>query len=170
MENELGNEIRIEPISEEYIENFHRCLDSVARERKHLAFLEAPPLDSTRDFVISNITKNVPQFIAIKGNDVIGWCDILPEQMEGFRHNGTLGMGVLKEYRQLGIGKKLAERTINKAKQQNILRIELDVLASNLPAIGLYEKLGFQVECIKKNARIIDGVFDDLIQMVLFIN
>jgi ribosomal protein S18 acetylase RimI-like enzyme len=79
-------------------------------------------------------------------------------------------MGVLKEYRQLGIGKILAEQTIKKAKQQNMLRIELEVLASNLPAIGLYEKLGFQVEGIKKNARIIDGVSDDLIQMVLFIN
>ncbi len=39
--------ITIEPIREAHIEGFHQALDTVSRERRYLAFLEAPPLDST---------------------------------------------------------------------------------------------------------------------------
>ena len=46
-------EVRIVPTADEYAEGFHQCLDSVARERRHLAFLEAPPLDAVRGFMRS---------------------------------------------------------------------------------------------------------------------
>jgi hypothetical protein len=36
----------------EYIESFHRALDIVARERKYLTLLEAPPLARLRGFVV----------------------------------------------------------------------------------------------------------------------
>ena len=53
------------PITAEHIEGFHRCVDLVARERKYLALLEAPPLDSTYQFVMNNITKGYSQFVAV---------------------------------------------------------------------------------------------------------
>ncbi len=33
----MAGDIRIEPMSEEHIEGFHRVLDTVARERKYLS-------------------------------------------------------------------------------------------------------------------------------------
>jgi len=169
MDKGLLYEIKIEPISEERIESFHQCLDSVARERLHLAFVEAPPLDTTRDFVLSNITRDVPQLVAVSGDEVVGWCDILPMSMEGFTHSGRLGMGVHKGFRKRGIGQRLVDQTIAEAKQQGIERIELEVFASNLPAISLYKKVGFEVEGVKKNARKLAGAYDDLVEMALFI-
>ena len=56
--------------------------------------VEAPRLDATRAFVLSNIAKGVPQFVAVAGGSVVGWCDITPMEDEGFRHRGRLGMGV----------------------------------------------------------------------------
>lgn len=35
------------PITEQYIEGFRSAVDSVAREKKYLAFLEAPPFELT---------------------------------------------------------------------------------------------------------------------------
>ena len=55
----------IVPMAETHIESFHRALDTVARERKYLAFLEAPPLPRTRDFVLGMIEKRNPQFVAV---------------------------------------------------------------------------------------------------------
>lgn len=46
-------------------------------------------------------------------------------------------------------------------------RVELDVYASNGPALGLYEKLGFVVEGVHRRARKLDGQVDDLISMAL---
>ena len=88
---------------------------------------------------------------------------------EGFTHCGRLGMGVHKSFRRLGLGTRLIERTISRAKGRGLERIELEVLASNTPAIKLYEKVGFVVEGVKKRARKLDGAYDDLVEMALFI-
>jgi ribosomal protein S18 acetylase RimI-like enzyme len=169
MNNASVQDIKIVPIAEEYIEGFHRCLDSVARERRHLAFVQAPPFESARKFVLSNIAKNVPQLVALSGDDVVGWCDISPMKLEGFTHCGTLGMGVRKDFRRLGIGTRLLEHTIGEAREMGLERIELEVLASNTAAIRLYEKAGFVVEGVKKKGRKLDGEYDDLVEMALFI-
>ncbi|UWU76409.1 hypothetical protein N2603_42160 [Bradyrhizobium huanghuaihaiense] len=47
--------IEIIATSEAQVESFHRALDTVARERRYLAFLEAPPLEATRSFVLDMI-------------------------------------------------------------------------------------------------------------------
>jgi len=163
------NTVKIVPISERYIEGYHSCLDSVARERRYIGFLQAPPLESTREFVLSNIKNRVPQLLALKDGAVVGWCDISPRKGEGFTHCGRLGMGVLKVHRRQAIGTKLMERTITKAKERGMERIELEVFASNTAAINLYEKWGFVVEGVKKKARKLDGLYDDLIVMSLFV-
>jgi ribosomal protein S18 acetylase RimI-like enzyme len=159
--------VEILPIAEAYIEGFHQCLDSVARERAYLAFVEAPPLEAVREFVLSNIAQDVPQFVALHSSVVIGWCDILPASLPGFRHCGRLGMGVRQDYRSLGIGKKLLMATLNQARERELERVELEVYVSNQPAIELYQKAGFVVEGIKKKGRKLDGVYEDVMCMAL---
>ena len=166
--NEEENSITIMPITEQHIISFHKCLDSVARERRYIGFIQAPSLESTKEFILSNIEKNVPQFVALKRDEVIGWCDVSPRRGEEFTHCGRLGMGVVKDYRRQGIGTKLMERAIIEAKGQGLERIELEVYASNTPAINLYEKRGFNHEGVKRRARKLDGVYDDIIVMALF--
>lgn len=78
-------------------------------------------------------------------------------------------MGVHARYRRSGIGQQLIARTIQKAKEIGLERIELEVFASNAPAIKLYEKLGFVTEGIKKKARKMDGNYDDIVEMALFV-
>lgn len=162
--------IRILPISEEHIESFYNCLDSVARERRYLGLVKAPPLESTSHFVLSNIKGRIPQQVALEDSRVVGWCDITPNKGEGFTHCGTLGMGVLPDYRGRGIGAKLLEETLLAAKKFGLERVELEVFASNIPAIRLYENRGFSHEGVKRKARKLDGIFDDVLMMALFLN
>jgi RimJ/RimL family protein N-acetyltransferase len=161
--------VRIVPIAEEHIDGFHACLDAVCRERRYLAMLQAPPLSSVRKFCRSNIEQGVPQMVALDGGIVVGWCDILPNSRDGFSHCGELGMGVSRDLRRQGIGIRLVAQTIARAREIGIERVELDVYASNQAAIALYEKLGFAVEGVKKRARKLDGVYDDVICMALFL-
>jgi ribosomal protein S18 acetylase RimI-like enzyme len=169
MKETISRDLQIVSIAEKYIESYHKCVDLVARERRYLAFVQAPPLESTRQFVLSNIANDIPQFVALSGEEVIGWCDISLMRLEGFIHCGRLGMGVCDGYRRLGIGTRLFEQTIRKTKEKGLERVELEVLASNIPAIRLYEKAGFVVEGVKKKARKLDGAYDDLVVMALFI-
>jgi ribosomal protein S18 acetylase RimI-like enzyme len=164
-----NSNVEIVPILERYIEGYHECLDSVARERRHIGMVQAPPLESFREFILSLIDKGDLQFVAMKEDEVVGWCNLSPQRGEGFTHVGILGMGVLKEFRRQGIGIRLMERTISEAKERGLERIELEVYASNTPAINLYEKWGFDCEGVKKKARKLDGVYDDIIVMAFFI-
>jgi ribosomal protein S18 acetylase RimI-like enzyme len=164
-----ASDVEILPISEEHIEGYNRCLDSVAREKRYIGFVEGPSLESSREYVQSNIRDGVPQFVALDGDEVVGWCDISPGKSEGFTHCGTLGMGLIKGYRRQGIGTRLMERTIEAAKARGMERVELEVYASNMPAVSLYEKRGFEHEGVKRRARKLDGDYDDILVMALFI-
>ena len=165
----MDRAFQIIPMTVQHIESFHACLDRIAQERLYLAFLEAPPFEATKNFILMNIANNVPQFVAVVHTQVVGWCDILPLQYEGFRHRGKLGMGVDRDYRRQGIGKKLITQTIESAAEYGIERIELEVYASNIPAISLYKNIGFETECVKTRARKLDGEYDDIIEMVMFV-
>src|SRR4030095_12783639 len=135
---------RIVPIAEEYIEGFRAALDSVARERRFLAFLEAPPLESVRDFVLENIRSGQLQFIASADDKVVGWCDVSPKPRPVFRHSGILGIGVTKPYRGRGIGTALIGTTLEAARAKGLTRIELTVRTDNDRAKALYERFGFR--------------------------
>jgi len=165
----MSQQVRIIPAEEKHIEGINNCLDAVARERKYLGFLQAPPLESTREFVQFNIQHNVPQFVVVDDERVVGWCDIRPQRLEGFKHCGILGMGLLEGYRGKGYGTRLMDEAMKAAKNYGMERVELEVYASNIPAIRLYEKKGFIHEGVKKKARKLDGVYDDIVMMALII-
>jgi len=159
--------VEIWPITADDIEGFHRAVDVVARERKYLAFLEAPPLASAREFVLENIAKGNPQFVAIADGGVMGWCDIIRQSRPIHAHAGVLGLGLLPAYRGRGYGRKLIEATLHAAKLAGFRRVELAVHSDNPRAIALYERTGFVREGIKRRATYIDGQFGDAIMMAI---
>ena len=158
----------VRPVAETDIEGFQKCLDAVARERIYLGFIEGPSLERIRFFVLKNISEDLPQFVAVKEQEVVGWCDVSPDTLPGFTHCGHLGMGVRKEHRRRGLGRRLLEATLQQAQAKGLERIELEVYASNNAAIELYKDTGFVVEGIKKRSRKLDGVYDDVVFMSKF--
>lgn len=158
----------IRPIAEDHIAGFHAALDDVAREKKYLAFLEAPPLDKTAAFIRNNIKEDHPQFVALAEGKVVGWCDVIPAKDRPIHaHTGVLGIGILPAHRGKGVGRALMTATIDKARAKGLTRIELTVREKNLNAIALYKRIGFETEGLKKNAVRIDGVYENIYLMAL---
>jgi ribosomal protein S18 acetylase RimI-like enzyme len=159
--------VSIVPIAEEHIESFHAALSYVVGEKKYLAFLDPPPIDGTRKFILENIEKGHAQFVVLSDNKVVGWCDIIPSSRQVSAHCGSLGMGLLPEFRGQGIGKRLMQISIDKAHKNGLTRIELTVREHNANAIALYKKIGFVMEGTKKKANLVDGVYEDIHMMAL---
>jgi putative acetyltransferase len=105
--------------------------------------------------------------MAVQGRQVVGWADIFPFWAHAVSHCGSLGMGVLPEYRGQGVGRRLLQACIAKAHAKGITRIELEVRADNERAIALYKSLGFQQEAVKRHAMRFDGMYYDALQMSL---
>lgn len=146
------------------VEGYNRALDAVARELQFLRLTEAPPLSSSRDFVAGNIENGNPHFIALAGDEVVGWCDICRDNSTGSQHVGSLGMGVMASQRGRGIGRALIEAALEQARSR-FRRVELDVYASNTSAIALYEKIGFTHEGRRLGAIHINGQDQDILMM-----
>lgn len=160
--------IKYQPATLDLAKSFRRAMDSVSRERKYFRFTEAPQLESTLEFLTGLQNKGATQIYALEEGEVVGWCDIDYTDLEGLRHTGKLGLGVIKSHRGRGIGKKLLQLAIEDAFEKGRTRIQLDVFASNTSARALYRKLGFVEEGRLKKARYLDGVYDDFIMMALF--
>jgi RimJ/RimL family protein N-acetyltransferase len=150
---------RIVPMAPEHIASFRETSDVIFRESQMFAFFEAPPIEDVTEFVLGVIRNNESQFIAISGETVIGWCDVLPKPRPAMRHSGVLGIGVLDSYRGRGIGTALLETTLNAARNKGLTRIELFVRTDNERAIKLYRKFGFVVEGVLRKHMLIGGAY-----------
>ena len=154
--------IEIRQIEKGDISGFYKALCSVANEGIYLLTTTPPPYEKMERFVHSSIKNNYAQYVAVKNNQVIGWADIIPSNRNTMTHVGALGMGILSDFRGLGIGGKLLEKTIAHAWNQDLKRLELEVFSDNEIAIKLYEKYDFKLEGLKKNARFFEGKCQDI--------
>ncbi len=159
--------VEIVPITQDHIDGFHRALDFVAREGRYLAFVEGPPLESTRAFVLDHIQRGHPQFVAVSAGKVVGWCDVTPKERPIYAHGGVLGIGLLPQFRGQGIGTNLIRSTLAATRTIGLHRVELTVRENNTRAIELYKKVGFVVEGLQRDAVQIDGLYENIVCMAL---
>ena len=162
--------IEIRPARADDIDSARACLDVVARERRYLAFFEAPPLESSRAWWQGLIDRGCPFEVARDEAQVVGWCDITPVPRPAFSHVGTLAIGLLAEYRGRGIGRPLLAATIADARRYGLERIELDVFASNTRARRLYEALGFEAAGLRRRHAKLGEGYEDCILMALLLS
>ena len=160
-------DLSIHEVQEGDLASLNDALNEVCAERRFLGSVRGFPIEVHRSFLKAILKKRLPQVVAVDGSIVIGWCDILPNDLEGFTHVGRLGMGLRKPYRGRGIGNQLIMECIRLAKNHGLEKVELEVFSDNLPAIRLYLKQGFIEEGRRIRARKLDGHYQDVILMGL---
>jgi RimJ/RimL family protein N-acetyltransferase len=165
----LPNQMKlsITPIAKQHFDGLRRALDTVAREKRFLAFTEAPLEEDCRAFYSSIIANGWCQMVALLDGIVVGWCDVLPANGQARSHIGTLGIGLVPSARRLGIGEKLMKSAIDAAWATGLTRIELTVRVDNENAKALYERLGFIVEGLQRRSFRVDGSYEDSYSMAL---
>lgn len=107
------------------------------------------------------------QFVAVVKVDrntemVVGTVGLHVNPLPRKRHCGSLGIMVHREYQSMGIGTRLLETVIDLADNWLMLkRLELEVFSDNEKAINLYQKMGFEIEGIRRKAAIRNGRYAD---------
>ncbi len=93
---------------------------------------------------------------------VVGFGVLRLESTSRMRHCGNVALIVDESYQGQGIGRQLLAGLLDMADQWLMLtRVELTVLTDNLPAIGLYEKMGFEKEGVLRKTTVVNGVYMD---------
>ena len=151
------------------IPSFHEALSVVARERIYIEMIEPPPLERVTKFQTELIEKNGPVYYAVSEGRVVGWADVFPENNPRMSHRGGLGMGLLPAFRGQGLGSKLLQSVLDHSKRFGLEKVELHVYTTNLPAIALYRKHGFEQEGLLRSFRKLDGQYFDCLAMGKFL-
>lgn len=161
----MACDCRIVPIGKEHLPGFHAALDRVAREGRYLAILQAPSLARTRRVVLDSLRNGAVHVVAVAGREVIGWCDLRARSAVTQSHSAVLGMGVVAEYRGLGVGARMLAMTLEMGQARGIRRAELVVRSDNAPAIAFYRRFGFEVEGTCRHYLHMDGNDLDVLLM-----
>jgi ribosomal protein S18 acetylase RimI-like enzyme len=99
-------------------------------------------------------------FVWEEGGAVVGLANV---SRQGRARRGYIAnVAVLPEQRRKGIARKLVEACIAHARQRGDKTVTLDVIAENLPALQLYEKLGFETFATRTDLEFAGGVIPDV--------
>jgi len=170
-----GRPLIIRPFAESDLESLLKFANSLVREKKTnldlgvTAFDKRLSRDFERKFLDSTLkgmkNKRVVSVAAFSGKELVGECLIRGREPSDLAHTGLLGIVVLDRYRGAGVGEKLARDALQAARRVGIWLVELEVLAVNLRAIRLYEKLGFRRAGIVPDKVCRRGRYVDMIVM-----
>ncbi|MBX0359306.1 GNAT family N-acetyltransferase [Halobacillus sp. Nhm2S1] len=148
----IAKEILSEGYGLKHLSEFH---DSLEKEKAWISRHEEP------EFFL----------VAERDREVVGFLNFNLGSLSATRHQGTFGVSVKKDVRNLGIGRELVTAMIARCRRTDGLDIiRLNVSASNARAIHLYESLGFQKEgCFQDYIRK-NGKSENLIHMALHLH
>lgn len=107
--------------------------------------------------------------VAETPNKIVGFCRCEGSPLSRLAHKVEFSIGVLRDYWGHGIGKHLLEQSIAWSDQTGIQKMTLHVLETNVTAIELYKKAGFEIEGVLKRDRLLaDGNYYNTVVMGRF--
>lgn len=141
-------------VAEDAVNAAMRVPSSVEQERAFIARAAA----AERDFAL----------IACDGARVISMLDLTSGERGRGQHVAMFGMAVAKDWRCRGLGQRMLDIAIAKAKAlPDVGRIELEVQHDNHAAIQLYKKSGFIVEARDVKRINVFGASENCLTMAL---
>jgi ribosomal protein S18 acetylase RimI-like enzyme len=166
---DFGPQVQSRPSRESDAACVCDAVNAVAAEKWYLATVDGFSLEQTRAFLKRVVDGSLPQVVAVVQDEVVGFCDILPNTAKGFTHVGRLGMGVRFKWRRRGIGRRMLEACLSLARNAGIEKVELEVFSDNLAAIRLYDSFGFRQEGLKVRGRKLEDRYQDVKFMAVWL-
>lgn len=152
--------------------DFQEYINSLIKEKAMILLCREKSLKEEKEWLkekLKNVKNKIEVILVAEHKDKIAGISHIMLRKEKESHVGELGISVRKEFRGIGLGKKLMTEIIKLAKKElkprpKILR--LSVFATNKIAQNLYQKFDFKkVARIPKQFRH-EGKFIDEIVMI----
>lgn len=143
-----GYEIFLRPVKisdESLLKDFFYSLSDNSLYLRFMSIRKDMPHERLQEFVVIDFTKDMV-IMAVKKNeemeDVLG---IAQFYIDNNSRTAEVGLVVLDDYQNLGIGTELLSYLTLIAKRQGLLGFTAEVLLDNRPMLRLFEKMGFDI-------------------------
>ena len=142
----------------------------VCAERVYTAVNRPFTPQQERDYIAS-LSDREGIFLAEVDDRVVGFqsLDLWAKYTDSFDHVGVMGTILLPEWRRRGIGRRLAEHTLDFARANGYEKIVIYVRAGNVGARAFYRSLGFVPRGVLARQVKIDGRYEDEVFMELLL-
>lgn len=143
-----GRNCVLKPPVPEKAEEMIEYLKQIAGETQYMTrYPDEVKKDAEDERAFINRTREDPKAVMIVAEadrKIAGTCSVFGSQdRRKIRHRCSLGIGLLEEYCEQGLGTVMLSMLIEFAKQMGYEVMELIVVADNTRAQGLYRKYGF---------------------------
>jgi len=116
---------------------------AVIKKRDTYAF---SPNTNKRDLIHYWFGEKKATFVAVLDGQIVGIFNIHPNHIDLMDHVANASYMVAPKFQSKGIGKKMAEYSLNKAKKLGYKAMNFNyIVKSNVMAIKLWKKLGFRI-------------------------
>jgi len=137
-------------------ENLLNCIKTYIPTSNYIPKLESEiklTVDQEKEWINSFlIYDNSLLLVAEYEGEIIGNIDLTGNRRKIMEHTAVIGMGMLQEWQNIGLGTALLSAIIEWAKNNPILElIWLQVYTENESGLNLYRKMGFVENGIIKN-------------------
>jgi RimJ/RimL family protein N-acetyltransferase len=109
-------------------------------------------------------------FVVEEEEALVGYLAAIGGSYARNRHEAYIVVGIREAFTGRGLGTALFERLEAWAGEHSIHRLELTVMVHNTRGVGLYKKMGFEVEGVKRDSLFVDGKYVDEYYMGKILN
>ena len=109
-------------------------------------------------------------YVALIYGRIVGVAGLNPFKGR-LSHICTCGITVHPDHQKRGVGTRLMDKLIERAKKRGFKKFLVETIVENTPAVRMFKKLGFRVEAkLKNNFMLDDGKLTDLLIMSHFLD
>jgi ribosomal protein S18 acetylase RimI-like enzyme len=135
--------------------------------RRGEAYLEPEGFEA---LIKADTEKETNLFLVAEANDrIVGYSRCEGSPLSRMAHKVEFSVGIIKDYWGHGIGRQLLDHSVAWADETGIQKMTLQVIETNIKAIDMYKKVGFEIEGVLKRDRLLaDGNYYNTIVMGRF--
>jgi len=146
-------------------------VDAVCRERRYMMterFSPGPEWQEALGMIPLSGWKLL--LVAECEGRIVGWCRAFADTVSPFaRHTAEVGIGILKPYREIGIGTHLLRQAIQGSREARLEKLTAAIFAINERALNLFIGRGFKVTGRRYRQFNLDGRYIDELLLERFL-
>ncbi|MEY7851882.1 N-acetyltransferase family protein [Natrarchaeobius sp. A-rgal3] len=161
-------DVTIRPARQEDLTGIVGAIRRVAEEMIYIeAESVADELDHEDVLLRHNDLESRMFFVATVDGDVVGWAHLHVPKLEKLSHTAELTVGVLEEYRGIGVGSGLLDRALEWVHENGQEKVYQSVPSTNEEAIAFFEDRGWTTEAVREDHYKLDDEYIDEVMMAI---
>jgi len=123
---------------------------------------DGPPSEAALAARLQHVSRDrAVVWLAERGGRAVGWCEATRLAAARLEHVALLTVAVAHGSRGVGVGRALLAEAEAWARQWGLRKLSLHVRSGNVAAIGLYRRVGFELEGVERGQVRHGSAFED---------